>query len=412
MKLAILGGSFNPVHIGHLFLADTVLRALDYDRVIFVPAYQSPLKNPLDGASPLDRMEMLAASIAGNPRMSLDHCEIRRKGVSYTVDTLLDLIARYAPEGKPGLILGNDLVSSFDKWQSHKEIAELADFIIARRTTSDADNNFPYPHKTLDNEIVDISSHQIREKISQNGNWRYLVPSGARLIIEERALYGHVPEAENKNHLMQNGIKENGSKENGLAETILRIENDVRRSLDFDRYIHSRNVALLSWDLCQHFGLDAKKGYLAGIAHDMCKELGDERLIRLALADGGRLSKLEQKKPGLLHARAAAVLVKKKYGITCEDILEAIRYHTTGASEMCSLSKVVYVADKLEMSRLGVDPELRKLAAMQSRGTTADLENLFLAVLDDTVAHLKSKKLDLSYGTRRLLSAMHRRNHE
>ena len=406
MKLAILGGSFNPIHIGHLFLADTVLSTLDYDRIIFVPAFQSPLKIPLDGASSLDRMDMLAASIAGNPRMSLDNCEIRRKGVSYTVDTLKDIIARYEPEGKPGLILGNDLVSSFERWQSHQEIAELADFIVAKRTSSDEAQNFPYPCKILTNEIIDISSHQIREKINQNGNWRYLVPSGARLIIEERALYGHAPETGTINTL------ENGQKDNNLAETIIRIENDVLRSMDFDRYIHSRNVALLSWDLCLRFGLDAKKGYLAGIAHDMCKELGDERLIRLALADGGRLSKLEQKKPGLIHARAAAVLVKKKYGITCEDILEAIRYHTTGASEMCSLAKVVYIADKLEISRPGVDSELKKLSTLRSSGTNAELEALFLAVLDDTVAHLKSRQLDLSYGTRRLLAAMHRRNHE
>ena len=408
MKLAILGGSFNPVHIGHLFLADTVLKEMGYDRIIFIPAFQSPLKSPLDGASPLDRMEMLAASIAGNPRLCLDNCEIRRKGVSYTVDTLLDIITRYAPEGKPGLILGNDLVSSFDKWQSHEKIAELADFIVARRISCEEIKNFPYPHKTLDNEIIDISSHQIREKISKNGNWHYLVPSGARLIIEERALYGHTPEGETngKNYIKENGIKEN------LTETIFRIENDVRRSLDFDRYIHSRNVALMSWDLCLHFGLDAKKGYIAGIAHDICKELGDERLIRLAISDGGRLSKLEQKKPGLLHARAAAVLVKKKYGIICEDILEAIRYHTTGASDMCYLAKVVYIADKLEMSRLGVDPELRKLSTLRNNSAAVDLQTLFLAVLDDTVAVLKARQLDLSYGTRRLLSAMHRRNHE
>ena len=390
MKLAILGGSFNPIHIGHLYLADTVLAELDYDRIIFVPAFQSPLKNDPEGASHLDRMEMLAAAIAGNPRLSLDNCEIRRKGVSYTVDTLRDIIDRYKPEGKLGLILGNDLVSSFNQWQSHEKIAELADFIIARRY-SEATESFPYPFKALENEIVDISSNMIREKISQKGNWRYLVPLGTRLIIEERCLYGH---------------SSTEKKENGLAETILRIENDARRALDFDRFIHSRNTALLSWDLCLRFGLDGKKGYLAGIAHDICKELEDERLIRLAITDRGKLSKLEQKKPGLLHARAAAVFVKKRYGITDEDILEAIRYHTTGSSDMCSLAKVVYIADKIEISRQGVDPELRKLCM------DADLDTLFSAVLDDTVAFLKARQMDLSYGTKRLLAAIHRRNRQ
>ena len=117
MKLAVLGGSFNPVHVGHLFLADAALAGLDYDRVILVPAFQSPFKIGAEGASPQDRMDMLAASIAGDPRLTIDDCEIRRQGVSFTIDTLTDIIARYKPEGKIGLILGDDLVSAFDKWR-------------------------------------------------------------------------------------------------------------------------------------------------------------------------------------------------------------------------------------------------------------------------------------------------------
>ena len=393
-KLAIFGGSFNPVHIGHLSLAEAVLDELKYDRVIFIPAFQSPLKNSPEGASSLDRLEMLAASIAGDPRFSFDNCEIRRRGISYTVDTLKDFIDRYEPDGKPGLILGNDLVSTFDKWQAPGEIAELADIIIARR--EEAQESFPYPHKALNNEIIDVSSRSIREKINNSEYWQNLVPQAARLIIEERFLYGYTPIVNN------NFPGKAGS--TVVDETILLIENDVRLSLDFNRFIHSRNTALLAWDLCLRFGLDEKKGYLAGIAHDLCKEMEDEELIALALADGGRQTKLEQKKIGLLHARAAAVLVEKKYGITDRDILDAIRYHTTGSSDMCPLAKIVYVADKIEISRVGVDPYLRKLIS------SADLDTLFHAVLDDTVAVLKSRHMDLSYGTKRLLTAIHKRN--
>ena len=427
MKIAILGGSFNPVHIGHLSLADAVLTSLGYDRVILVPAFQSPFKIGAERASPADRMEMLAASIPGDPRLTIDDCEIKREGVSYTIDTLKDIIARYRPEGKPGLILGDDLASTFHKWRSPGEIAELADIIIARRLSPDnrqaagtgeefacSGNNgtggggektetFQFPCIALENEIISVSSRQVRERISKNESWRYLVPSGVRYIIEDRRLYGFSVSGGNAAGVGDSGaVPRKG--EGGLSEIIVRIENDVRSSLSQSRFIHSRNTAVLVWDLCRRFGLDAQKGYLAGIAHDMCKPLGNEELMRLAHRDGGKISKLEQKKPGLLHARAAAVTLQKKYGIDDEDILEAIRYHTTGTRDMGPLAKAVYIADKIEISRTGVDPELRNMSL------DSDLDTLFAAVLDNTVAYLKSRQMDISYGTRRLLAAMNRRN--
>ena len=412
MKLAIMGGSFNPVHIGHLFLADSVVSGLGYDRVILVPAYQSPFKAGAEGASAADRMDMLAASIAGDPRLTVDNCEIRREGVSYTIDTLKDIIARYDPDGKPGLILGDDLAADFLKWRSHAEIASLADIIIARRSpgleksatpeeyTCNKDsktpetNNFPYPYKTLNNEIIEVSSSLLREKIRTGKAWRYLIPSGAGYIIEDRKLYGYSGEV----------VSEDSKNRTGLTPLIIRIENDVRSVFGFERFIHSRNTAILSRDLSRRLGMDPQKAYLAGIAHDICKQKSHEDLIRLAASDGKSITKLEKKKPGLLHARAAAVYVKKKYGISDRDILDAIRYHTTGSRDMCPLAKIVYIADKLEISRLNVDPVLRKMSQ------NADLDTLFAAVLDNTVAFLKSRDLDISYGTRRLLFAMQKRN--
>ena len=411
MKIAILGGSFDPVHIGHLFLADNVLSGLGYDRVILVPAFQSPFKIGAGSAPPLSRLEMLAASIPGDPRLTIDDCEINREGVSYTIDTLKYIIARYEPEGKPGLIIGDDLAGSFANWRAPEEIAELADIIIARRLPSSAkpvaavpvgekaaDIAFPFPFKALDNEIMNVASHMVRELIREGGAWRYLVPAGARYIIESTKLYGFT--GRRSGDIDGESVLEN----NTLKETIVRIENEARSSLGFDKFMHSRNTALLSWDLCRRFGLDSQKGYLAGIAHDLCKFMNDEELTHLAHEDGGGISRLEQKKPGLLHGRAAAVLVAKKHNINDRDILDAIRYHTTGRWDMDSLAKVVYVADKIEISRDKVNPVLRRMSV------EGDLETLFAAVLNDTVNYLKSQAKDISYGTRRLLAAMHKRD--
>jgi len=405
MRLAILGGSFNPVHLGHLFLADAVLTGLGYDRIILIPTFQSPFKIGVDGASPSNRIEMLAASIPGDPRMTIDDCEVRRQGVSFTIDTIHEIIARYKPDGKLGLILGDDLASTFEQWQSPMEIAGLVDIIIARRITDDnlSLENFPYPYRALNNEIMNVSSQMVRKKISLNENWRYLVPSGARYLIEERFLYGFMGGTSAPDVQEEYAPEKEKGKE-ALAELIVRIENDARTSLSASRFMHSRNTALMAWDICCRFELDAQRGYLAGIAHDLCKSMGERELIRLAHADGAGSSKLEKEKPSLLHARAAAVLVNRKYGITDDDILEAIRCHTTGSRDMGSLAKAVYVADKIEISRHGIDPELRNISR------SADLDALFRAVLDNTVAHLRSREINLSYGTKRLLAAMQKRN--
>jgi nicotinate-nucleotide adenylyltransferase len=95
---------------------------------------------------------MLASSIAGDPRLTIDDCELKREGISYTVDTVKEIISRYEIAGKPGLIIGDDLVSTFDQWKNAEEIARIADIIIAGRLDSGTEfAAFPYPHKTLGN---------------------------------------------------------------------------------------------------------------------------------------------------------------------------------------------------------------------------------------------------------------------
>ncbi|MDR3166315.1 MAG: nicotinate (nicotinamide) nucleotide adenylyltransferase [Treponema sp.] len=389
MKPAVLGGSFNPVHVGHLFLAESVLSGLGYDRIILVPAYASPFKPDARMVSPEDRLEMLAASIPADPRITIDDCEIRREGISYTADTLKDLINRYQPEGKPGLILGDDLAADFLKWKRSGDILEMADIIIARRISSEP-AAVSYPHRLLKNDIINISSGMVRERIKDQENWRYLVPAGARFIIEDRRLYGFTPQA---------GVSEKSPD----WETVARIEAEVRLRVGPLRFSHSRNTALLAWDLCRRFGLDPIKGYLAGISHDICKSLSEEELFALVRSDGQQISALERKKPSLLHARAAAVLLQERFGIHNKEILDAVRLHTVADVEMGPLAKVVYISDKIEISREHIDPSLRNLSRK------AGLDQLFEAVLDDTVAYLRSRKLDLSEGTLRLFEVIHKK---
>ncbi|MDR0597585.1 MAG: nicotinate (nicotinamide) nucleotide adenylyltransferase [Treponema sp.] len=388
MRFAILGGSFNPVHTGHLFLAETALTALGYDRIILVPAHTSPFKPGAQGASPRDRLDMLIASIPGDSRLTVDDCEIRREGVSFTVDTVKDIIGRYRPQGKPGLILGDDLARDFHHWRRADELAALVDIIIAHRLSAE-NIPFPYPCKQLDNEILELSSGTVRDRIAKGQAWSYLVSPGARFIIRDRRLYG-----------LSQGEPEDGGDTGISEELIAGVETTARSMLSPARFFHSRNVALLARDLCRQFGLDPRAGYLAGIAHDMCKSLSEEELFRLTKRDGRPVSRLERKKPSLLHARAGAVLLKERFGVQNRDILDAVRLHTLADPEMGPLAKAVFIADKIEISRERVDASLRDIAAFPS------LDALFLAVLDNNVAYLRSRKLSLSKGTLRLLNVM------
>jgi len=397
MRLAIIGGSFNPIHMGHLFLADVALSSLRCDRVVMVPAFRSPFKLAAAGmeGSARDRLEMIAASIAADPRLTVDDCEIRREGVSYTVDTLADIIRRYNPGEKPGLVIGDDLAADFPQWRDSDKILEMADLIIARRVHSEK-LNVPYPSVQIANDIMDISSKLVRERIAEDGAWRYLVPPAARAIIEDKGLYGVAA---------RQSAAERPAESPGKG-IITQVEEAARENLSLERFLHSRSTALFAWDMCRRLqqsnpSLDPELGYLAGIAHDLGKQLNDKTQIRLAKTYGKRISRLEKGKPSLLHGRASAVLLMERFGIYNNDVLEAVAMHTQAGVDMCPLAKVIYVADKMEVSREKADSAVRKLAL-----TGDDLDGIFAAVLVQTVSSLRSRKLKVSGDTLRLLQKM------
>jgi nicotinate-nucleotide adenylyltransferase len=390
LKYAILGGSFDPVHNGHLGAALAAL-PLGYDRIILVPTYQSPFKPKTQGETSEARLSMLLSAISGDRRFTVDACEIRRAGVSYTIDTLRDIAERYQLDGKPALILGDDLAASFPQWRDADLIALEADIIIASRL-SYAQVSFPYPCVFLGNVIMETSSGTVRDLIRADGEWRPLVPDGARRIIEERGLYGarKIP-AEG-----EDGLREDGGQ---AGDALIRHAEDTARSMmNPYRFIHSRNVALHSADLAGRFGLDPDRAYLAGITHDLCKEVPAETMARYALADGGGMTALERAKPALLHGRAAAMLIQERFGITDGGIIEAVRRHTTGGRNMGTLAKTVYIADKIEAARNTVDPRLRRLA-FGSEGGSLTLDALFAIVFEATVAWLLEQGLAVSEET-------------
>lgn len=196
MKIAVLGGTFNPVHIGHLSLAQEAILTLGYDRVLFVPALISPFKQYEYDVSPTQRCEMLSLAIKTDVHFALELCEIERSGVSYTFETIQYLCQKYAKElaeesepefQKIGLIIGSDLIDGFARWKNFSFILEQSTIVLADRTKAPP---FNYPHILLHNDTIPVSSSEIREKIVKGNSWQFLVPQQVFTYITKRNLYG------------------------------------------------------------------------------------------------------------------------------------------------------------------------------------------------------------------------------
>ncbi|MDR0448688.1 MAG: bis(5'-nucleosyl)-tetraphosphatase (symmetrical) YqeK, partial [Treponema sp.] len=368
----------------HLHLADSVLTAFCFDHLLLVPANISPFKQTPGGTALAgDRLDMILASITADPRIIADDLELRRGGISYTIDTLREIISRYRPEAKPALILGDDLTTDFSKWKDAEEISRIADIIIARRMTSTGEQEFPYHHRVLTNEIMDISSAMIRERIALNGAWHYLVPQGARHIIEERGLY-----------LFQTNTVGFYTGQN--AGLLARVEDTARAVLPAERFIHSRNTAILARDLALRYGLDGSAAYLAGIAHDLAKN--EPPVSPAEQTDVSPDWKSTGSSPALNHGKAAAVLLQERFGIHNKDVLEAIELHTTGKPRMGDLARVVFIADKIEFSRKNVQNMLQN-----NEKEPGGLKELFYAVLKNHVKWLEKKGIKTAEETLELL---------
>ncbi len=212
MKIAILGGAFNPIHLGHLALADDVCIELGYDRIIFVPSYISPhkeIKNPLSAQK---RLAMVKKACAKDKRFFVEDCEIKRQGTSYTYDTISFLEKKYKNllDDKIGIIMGEDLHKTFHLWYKAEELAQKCTLILAQRPVSSVSSHFKnvpkqeYKNATdcgseelfrnavrINNPLISISSSEIRERAALFKSFKYLVPESVFKYITKGNLYGY-----------------------------------------------------------------------------------------------------------------------------------------------------------------------------------------------------------------------------
>lgn len=187
MNIGILGGTFNPVHIGHLILAEEAREKLALDKVIFVPANLAPHKDTSDIADAFDRFRMVELAIKGNKYFDTSDVEIKRNGLSFTIDTIKEFRKVY-PKDDLYFIIGSDLLKYLDEWKDLPEIVKLVRFIAATRPGYPLEE-IPGYIKTVEIRAVDVSAFEIRSRIKTNRSFRYLVPDAVYNYISKSKLY-------------------------------------------------------------------------------------------------------------------------------------------------------------------------------------------------------------------------------
>jgi nicotinate-nucleotide adenylyltransferase len=213
IRIGLLGGTFNPIHIGHLRAAEEIREKFQLDKVIFVPSKIPPHKISPEVISPLHRISMVKRAIKANPFFSVSDIELRRKGTSYSIQTIRYFRRRYGQDVQLFFILGEDAFREITIWKDYKKIFTLCDWIVMKRPG--------YPLKTIKEIIpvelkqffcyqfsgnilihrsnhrlyfteitlLDISSSLIRERIKGGKSIRYLLPNGVEEYIEKNRLY-------------------------------------------------------------------------------------------------------------------------------------------------------------------------------------------------------------------------------
>lgn len=355
MKIGIYGGSFDPVHNGHIAMIRSALKSGFIDCVIVIPSVRNSFKLYTNKLPPPYRLYMMKETVEGLGLKNCYVCDVEYDidGVSYTAVVLAKLtsdeyiseflisngIKRKKAEEHHEFfwIMGSDTLGTFETWYKPGEILNYVSLLAAVRPGDDTDveKTKASIKKNLGGKVeifrldgVDCSS----SGITTSGDYSQ-VPEPAVEFIKRHALYTENTKLE--------GVSGEARKQ------FFEVAVWMYHYLGGKRLLHTLNVGYLSAHLADVFGCDKDKALIAGALHDCAKELPIEQQLELAKKYSGDL--FTEKK--LLHSPAGATFAKEQLGIEDKEILDAICYHTTGKGDMSTLEKIVYLADKIEPAR-------------------------------------------------------------
>ncbi|MBR1384442.1 MAG: nicotinate-nucleotide adenylyltransferase [Ruminococcus sp.] len=372
-RIGIFGGTFDPVHLGHRFLAEEAIKAASLDKLYVIPAGIPPHKQSSGMTSDEQRLEMCRLTFSDIENTEVSDFEINKQGKSYSYETV-KYFSKLFPDDRLYFVMGSDQLLTFEKWFRYKDILALCNIIALSREDDISQEELENKAKELTdlpNKIItvsvkplEISSTFIREIIASGGDpSQWLEKKTAEYIIT--------------NNLYRNEEKFSMPDKKKYSE----YKEYIKEHLSKKRAQHSLNVADAAVKLAKLYGADEDKAYVAGLLHDVCKELPAEEQLAYVLKSPLDVSEIETKTVALFHAVAGSVFVQEKFGIDDPEIIKAIRYHTVGCGNMEMLSKIIYIADLISAERDYKD--VKKMRKVAEQGLDkAMLEALKFSITD------------------------------
>ena len=364
MRTGIFGGTFDPAHNGHIEIAKTAMRELKLDRLIILPSGDPPHKKNAQVTDKYARFEMAKLAFSGTD-FEVSDFELKKENLSYTCETLEHFSQEL--DGDIYFIIGGDSLKNLTTWRCPEKILSLASlYVVGREVDSQNVYTEKYPEKIVRStaEIPNVSSTEIR------------LMSRFGLDIS-----GLVPESVNKY-----------IKKKGLYKKDFELTQKVRGYLKPERYVHTFNVALCAEKYAKSLGVDEEDAFIAATLHDVAKYVDPSPYNERLESEGFYIPK------PCVHAFVGSYMAKDVFGIESDDIINAIKYHTTGRAGMSALEKLIFLCDTIERSRDfdGVE----KLRALADRNFDAAC----IKYLEETVSRIK--KVDLCPITRDALEDM------
>jgi nicotinate-nucleotide adenylyltransferase len=350
MRIGIYGGSFNPVHNGHIHLAKAAMKDFGLDRIFLLPSKISPHRSSAEYASGEDRLEMLRLAVENEKHMEVSDYEIRSDRVSYTIYTIEHFRSLF-PDDELCLLVGSDMLLSFEKWFRFEDILSQATLCAVSRNNGDMEQlkekaSFLSQYgcvRISETQPVEISSTEIRKKIEKNTDCTCYLHKNVVQYIRSKGLYSVRGE-----EIMQYDPEDK--------------KKYLKANLSAKRFQHSLNVADECRKLAEKYGEDPDKAYYAGLLHDICKEMPDAEQKALVENSGFAVCREELETRSLWHGIAGAYFVKTEFGVEDIDIINAIRFHTVGRAGMSRLEEIVYLGDLVSAERDYKDVDkMRKL---------------------------------------------------
>ena len=334
MKIGVFGGTFNPPHNGHVRLAKAAADELKLDKLLVIPSCIPPHKIAAKLADGQERLEMCRLAFSCDPRFEVSPMELERGSRSYTVETLRELKALY-PDSELYFIVGSDMLESFDKWYLWQEILSLSVLCAASREEGYNPDLSRFGKlaeriKIITLDPLEVSSTQIRNSADE---------VSPELLDPKVAAY----------------IREHGLYDDGLN----RYRELLRGKLNPRRLFHSECVSECAGVLAERYGASVEKARLAGLLHDVMKNAPANEQLAL-MPD---ITPLELLNTKVWHQISGEAFLRQNGIVTEEEILGAVRWHTTGKAGMTLLEKIIYVADFISADRDYKDVEVvRRLA--------------------------------------------------